>query len=129
MNQKIISLLIICLCTFTLHAKNIITIKVNYADKKPAETFQVKWQEGMTALIAVQSCASVTTHPVKDYIFIRTINGVSTVIGKRAWYYTVNDESTDTLAFRYFLKPGDTVEWIYKKDVCSNKKKKEECEK
>ncbi|MDO5663824.1 MAG: hypothetical protein Q4G63_01035 [Bacteroidia bacterium] len=129
MNQKIITFLIASLFAITLQAQQKVTVKVNYGDKKPTETFQVNWQEGMTALLAVQSCANVTTHSIKDYIFVRTINDISTVIGEKAWYYSVNNEKTGMLAFRYLLKPNDTIEWMYKKDVCSNKDQKQECEK
>ena len=129
MKLKIISLLTASLLASALQAREKVTVTINYGGEKPIQTFQVDWQEGMTAMLAVQSCADVSTHPVKDYIFVSTINGTSTVIGEKAWYYTVNNESTHTLAFRYLVKPGDTVEWIYKKDVCSGTKQKQPCEK
>lgn len=129
MIRKLSILVSLCFLFTIINAQNTITVKLNYGDEKPAETFQVNWNEGMTALLAVQSCANVATHPVKEYIFVHTINDVSTIIGEKAWYYTVNNESTRTIAFRYFLKPGDTIEWIYKKDVCSGKKQETECEK
>lgn len=129
MKLKIISLLTTSLLVLTLQAQEKVTVTINYGEEKLSQAFQVNWQEGMTAMLAVQSCANVTTHPVKDYIFVSTINGISTVAGKKAWYYTVNNESTHKLAFRYPVNPGDTVEWIYKKDVCPAIKQKQPCEK
>lgn len=120
MNFKIISLLIISLFAFGLQAQEKVTVTVNYGAEKPAETFQVDWYEGMTAMTALQSCATIESYPVKNYIFVTIINGIKTVRGTMAWYYKVNDESTNTLAFRYIVKPGDNIEWIYKTDVCSS---------
>ena len=96
-----------------------VTVEVDFGGKQPNETFQVKWFEGMNVLTALQSCATVETYPVKEYIFVTTINGIKTEIGVLAWYYEVNDKSTGKLAFRFPVKPGDKIRWIYKKDVCS----------
>lgn len=96
-----------------------VTVELDFGGTKPNETVQAKWFEGMTALTALQSCATIESYPVKEYIFVTTINGIKTDKGVMAWYYEVNGESTGKLAFRYIVKPGDTIRWIYKKDVCS----------
>ena len=79
----------------------------------------------MTAMLA--KLRNVTTLG-KDYIFVSTSTNKYRCSKKRG-YYTVNNESTHKLAFRYPVNPGDTVEWIYKKDVCSAIKQKQPCEK
>ena len=39
--------------------------------------------------------------------------------GKTAWYYKVNGLPAKLLAMDNILSPGDTLQWVYKKDVCS----------
>ena len=106
-----------------------VTVELDYGGIKTNESMQVKWYKGMTAMTALQKCATIESYPVKEYIFVTTINGVRTNKGIKAWYYTVNGESIHKLAFRYYAKPNDTIRWIYKEDVCSGKIDNKECEK
>ena len=96
-----------------------VTVTLDYGKEKKAETYQVNWYEGMTVLTALQKCATISTYPVKDYIFVTTINKVANIRGQKAWYYKVNNEHTGKLAYLLTVKPNDTIQWIYKKDVCS----------
>lgn len=105
-----------------------VTVNIDFGGSKPNESFQAEWYEGMTAMTALQSVADVASHPVKTYIFVNTINGIKTERGAKAWYYEVNGKSTGKIAFRYALKPDDTITWMYKKDVCSGTVDKK-CEK
>lgn len=105
-----------------------VTVNIDFGGSKPNESFQAEWYEEMTAMTALQSVADVASHPVKTYIFVNTINGIKTERGAKAWYYEVNGKSTGKIAFRYALNPGDTITWMYKKDVCSGTVDKK-CEK
>ena len=127
MKRKLQLLALTLLLPLAVFAQGKVTVVIDYGDVKPTETMTVEWTEGMTALVALQSCADVETHPIEKYIFVESINDVKQFRGIKAWYYTVNNEQTGTLAVRKVIKPGDTVTWLYKTDVCSatvdNKKK------
>lgn len=127
MNKKIISALFALLFMTALHAQQKVTVEIDFGGEKPAESHQVEWFEGMTAMGALQSCAAIESYPVKTYIFVGAINGVKTERTHRAWYYEVNGQSTGRIAFRYALQPDDVVRWIYKTDVCSPKTEEKEC--
>jgi|AGTN01.3.fsa_nt_gi hypothetical protein len=126
MKQKLTILLLASAFALNIHAQQQkVTVEIDYGNEKPNETHQIKWFEGITAMTALQRCATIESYPVKEYIFVTTINGIKTERTVMAWYYTVNEESTGKLAFRYDVKPGDTVRWIYKTDVCSKPDTKE----
>ena len=92
----------------------------------PSGKSEVVWDESqITALQALQAVAKVETHPVGKYTFVASINQVEAKRGDMGWYYTVNGKKTKKLATWYILENGDTVTWIYKKDVCSEKGDKE----
>jgi hypothetical protein len=95
-----------------------VTVAINYGDQKAAETVQVVCEGKMTAMEALQHAADVKTHPVNEYVFVTSINGVAGVRGEMAWYYTVNGNKPK-LAIRQLVKAGDTISWRYVKDVCS----------
>lgn len=121
MKTKLASLFLASAFALSIHAQQQkVTVEIDYGGRQSDETHQINWFEGMTALTALQRCATIESYPVKEYIFVTTINGIKTERTLMAWYYTVNEQSTGKLAFRYEVKPGDTVRWIYKKDVCSN---------
>jgi hypothetical protein len=124
MNKKIILLISVCVLAFALQAQQKVAVAINYGGMKPNATYEVLWEENMTALMALQHCAEVLTHPVGDYIFVTAINDVKATVGVKAWYYRINGESANVLAFRYFVKPGEQITWIYKKDECSGKVQK-----
>lgn len=121
MRQKTRLFLLTLLLTLALVAQGKVTVVIDYGEVKPQETKTVEWSEGMTALTALQHCADVETHPVQEYVFVRSINGVQLTRGEMAWYYQVNGERSTVLALKKMVKDGDTVTWMYKKDVCSPK--------
>lgn len=129
MTKKAIALLALFISIASLQAQQKVTVTLDYGTEKAAETYQVDWYEGMTAMTALQSCATIETYPVKNYIFVTTINGVKNVRDEKAWYYKVNDKSPHKLAYLLPLKEGDTLRWIYKKDVCSGTVDKKKCKK
>ena len=129
MKKSVITLFITSLFAIGLQAQTKkVTVEIDFGGAKPNETHQVEWFDGITAMGALQSCATIESYPVKNYIFVTTINGVKTERGAKAWYYQVNGESTGKIAFRYTVNSGDTITWIYKKDVCSGTVDKK-CEK
>ena len=100
-----------------------VTIEIDFGGEKPNETHQVEWFEGMTAMMALQCCTTVESYPIKEYIFVGTINDIKTQRAVKAWYYEVNGQNTGRIAFRYAVNSGDVIRWVYKTDVCSPKPK------
>lgn len=96
-----------------------VIVEIDFGGEKPARNYQVEWEEGITVLTALQHCTNIETHPVNEYIFVSDIDGVKNVPYKMAWYYEVNSRKAEMLAYKQVVNIGDTVKWIYKKDVCS----------
>ncbi len=122
----LISFLIILSSALTLgnepkNADKSETVKVIISGQTnmPQQEITVVWRDGLTALTALQHATTVSTHPVGNYVFVNTINDIKSERGVTAWYYTVNDRSTGTLAINFPVKPGDVINWIFKEDVCS----------
>lgn len=106
------------------YAQSRVVVEVDFGTERAKESHNVKWCEGMTALVALQQCATIATHPVGDeYIFVTSIEGVQAKPKTTAWYYKVNGISPRKLAVRNVISPSDTITWIYKTDVCSATKK------
>lgn len=98
---------------------NNIVVEIDYGELRPSRTVETSNLKGSTALTALQSVAKVETHPVDHYIFVTAIDDVQGKRGEMAWYYTVDSEKADKLAYLNVLKNGAHVKWSYKKDVCS----------
>jgi hypothetical protein len=94
---------------------------VDYGESKPGLTQDITSNRRLTALEVLQHATVVETYPVGKYVFVRTVDGLSTIRGDKAWYYKVNGSSPGVIAINNRLSDGDTVCWTYKKDVCSKK--------
>lgn len=118
--KKLLLSLVLLSSTAIGYCQSKVVVELDFGGNKPAECKEVQWSEGMTALVALQQCATIATHPVgKEYIFVTTIEGVTANPKKTAWYYKVNGISPRKLAYRNVVNPSDTITWIYKTDVCS----------
>ena len=114
-------LLFLMLPGFLLAKTTLSTVKVeiNYGEVKEARTIDVPWESGMTVLDALMHAANVSTHPVDNYVFVVAIDSVEGKRGVMAWYYEVNGKHPKELAITHKVKAGDTITWLYTKDVCS----------
>lgn len=121
MSKKSVILILFAIISIGVYAQKEVTVKIDYGQNKPVETVRVEWHEGMTAMDALQKCATIETYPAKGYVFVSSINGIRNVLGDNAWYYKVNGTSPGKTSFRLIIKSGDTIEWNYTKDVCSPK--------
>lgn len=128
MKKIILSIFALVIFSANIFSQQKVTVTLDYGNEKEAETYQVDWYEGMTVMTALQKCVTISTYPVKDYVFVKTINNTSNIRGENAWYYTVNNKSTGKLAYLLNIKPNDTIQWTYKKEVCSGTVDKK-CEK
>lgn len=99
---------------------SLITIEIDYGAGSQ-RTISTEWENGLTALEALQHVATVKTHPVGQYVFVTVIDSVEGVRGYKAWYYTINGKPTNKIAINRIVRPADTISWIYKTDVCSGK--------
>lgn len=98
-----------------------VTVQINYGEQRTQRDTIITATAGITALEALQYASSVETHPKSRYVFVVSVDGVRGERGVKAWYYTVNQQSTKKLAINQPLQNGDVVTWIYKTDVCSCK--------
>ena len=112
-------------CTMEKHEveNSLLTIEIDYGVGNQ-RTISTEWEDGLTALEALQHVATVETHPVGQYVFVATIDSVKGVCGYKVWYYTINGEPAKKLAINKIVSPADTISWIYKTDVCSGKTEK-----
>ncbi len=96
-----------------------VTVELNFGGDKEIRKVEVPWEKGMTVLEALEHAANVSTHPVGNYVFVVSVDGVEGERGVMAWYYKVNGEHPKELAITNKVKAGDTITWLYTKDVCS----------
>jgi hypothetical protein len=101
--------------------KRNIVIKINYGDIRPARTIEACYTKGNTALEVLQRVAEVKTHPVGEYVFVVSIDGVEGKRGETAWYYSVDGKSANKLAYSNILNDVNSMKWEYREDVCSRK--------
>lgn len=120
MKKAILITLIVTLFTaLGAVAEQTVTVELNYGSGKEIRSVEVTYKDKMTALDALMHAAEITTHPLKEYVFVSAIDGVKSKRGKMAWYYKINGKSTHKLAIEKEIKAGDKISWLYIKDVCS----------
>ena len=107
--------------SFVDENKKSVAVEINYGDLRPSRTVEVPRAEGKTVLETLQVVATVETHPVGQYIMVTSIDGVEGKRGEMAWYYTVDGESADKIAYSKKVDDAKHIKWDYKKDVCSEK--------
>lgn len=96
------------------------SVFVNIVVGSDKEEHSTKYKEGASALEALQYVAKVVTKPVASkYVFVTKINDTEGTVGVNGWYYTINGEKAKTLAVNYIVQPSDTIQWIFKADICS----------
>ncbi|HBX88128.1 MAG TPA: hypothetical protein DEG09_05865 [Marinilabiliaceae bacterium] len=130
MKTKIIVLFLFALIAFSFsdgteprseNTEFSVKLIVDFGESKPGLTLDITSNRRLTALEVLQHATVVETHPVGKYVFVSAIDGLSTIRGDKAWYYKVNGTSPGVIAINNRLNNGDTVCWMYKKDVCSQK--------
>ena len=112
------AIMLLCLNVFPADNKKV-TVLVEFNGANHNIEQEVEYTENMSALDALMYVTTVQTHPVAGYVFVDAINNTFNIKGCNAWYFTVNNIPSQVLAISKTLEPGDTVQWIYKKDVCS----------
>lgn len=105
--------------------RNVI-VEIDYGNIRPPRTVEASFIKNRTVLEILQAVAKVETHPVGQYVFVVSIDGVEGKRGEMAWYYTVDGKSADKLAYLNVLDNANYIKWTYKKDTCSEKVDKQE---
>ena len=113
------AVLLLCLTTSFAAKKGKVTVKVEFNGANYNLEKEIPFKNGLTAMEALMYVAEIQTHPVNEFVFVDAINKVQNIKGMNAWYFTINDVPSKTLAINCNLADGDMVKWIYKKDVCS----------
>ncbi|KFZ44369.1 hypothetical protein DS62_11710 [Smithella sp. SC_K08D17] len=96
-----------------------IIVEIDYGNNRPSRTVEIPLVKGKTFLDVLQTVATVETHPVGQYVFVTSIDGVAGKRGEMAWYYTIDGKSPGELAYSKVVDGAQRMKWIYKKDVCS----------
>lgn len=99
--------------------KDVVTVVVDYGGLQPERIIEVRWQEGYTAMRALQHAARIETYALGNYVFVTSIDGVKGERGVKGWYYTLNGNAATALAIHAQVQSGDVIRWIFKDDVCS----------
>lgn len=100
-------------------AEKSVIVELNFGENSETKQVEVAWRDGLTALEALMHAADISTHPIGNYVFVTSIDGVKGERGVMAWYYKINGQSTQKLAIWQPVQPNDTITWLYVKDVCS----------
>jgi hypothetical protein len=98
-----------------------VVVEIDYDSVRPSRTVEVSFIKGKTVLEILQTVATVETHPVGQYVFVTSIDGIEGKRGKMAWYYTIDGKSPRELAYSKIVDGAQHIKWTYMKDVCSEK--------
>lgn len=95
-----------------------LTVTIQYGNTMPDKVIKTVYTPGMSALAVLQQISAVQTSKTGKYLFVRSIDGVKSKIGKFGWFYTVDGKPVNTTAQNTILKDAKTMTWIYKVEAC-----------
>lgn len=95
-----------------------IEVTIVYGNGRPDKVVTTTYEEGRSALDVLQKVSDVETSQKGAYSFVRSIDGVRSVVGRFGWFYLINGESVHKTAGNYLLKDAKTMTWIYKVEAC-----------
>ena len=97
---------------------NPIEVTIIYGNDKPDKVVMSEYAEGATALELLKRVSNVETSQKGKFTFVRSVDGVASVVGKYGWFYLIDGESVHTMAQNYVIKDAKTMTWIYKVEAC-----------
>ncbi|HEX5711493.1 MAG TPA: DUF4430 domain-containing protein [Sulfuricurvum sp.] len=97
---------------------NDIEVTILYGNGKPDKAIQTTYTPGMSALEVLKKVSSVQTSKTGKFLFVRSIDGVKSQIGKFGWFYLIDGASVPTTAQNYVLKDAKHMLWVYKVEAC-----------
>lgn len=95
-----------------------IEVTIVYGNGKPDKVVKTAYDEGTSALEVLRKVSDVETSQKGAYSFVRSIDGVRSVVGKFGWFYLIDGESVHKTAGNYLLKDAKTMTWVYKVEAC-----------
>lgn len=95
-----------------------IEVTIIYGNDKPDKVINTEYTEGMSALELLKKVSHVETSQSGPFTFVRSIDGVQSVVGKYGWFYMINGEATHKMAQNYSLKDVMNMIWIYRVEAC-----------
>jgi hypothetical protein len=97
---------------------NDITVTILYGNAIPDKIVQTTYSPEMSALDLLKKVSTVQTSKTGKFLFVRSIDGVKSDVGKFGWFYLIDGESVATTAENYLLKDAKSMLWIYKVEAC-----------
>jgi len=95
-----------------------LTVFLHYGNAKADKVIETTYLPGMSALDVLKQISRVETSKTGNYLFVRSIDGVQSQIGKFGWFYLIDGESVNTTAENFRVKDAKTMTWIYKVEAC-----------
>ncbi len=108
---------ILFLLTLNLWADPI-EVTIIYGNEKPDKVINTEYTEGMSALELLKKVSCVETSQNGPFSFVRSVDGMQSVVGKFGWFYMINGEATHKMAQNYLLKDALTMTWVYRVEAC-----------
>jgi hypothetical protein len=97
---------------------NPIEVTIIYGNDKPDKVITTEYVEGTTALELLKRVSHVETSQKGKFTFVRSVDGVQSVVGKFGWFYLIDSQSVHKMAQNYILKDAKTMTWVYKVEAC-----------
>ena len=113
--MKVLSLLLLL---WTSILANDIEVTIVYGNGTPDKIVQTHYTPGMSALEVLQKVSIVQTSKTGRFLFVRSIDGLTSQVGKFGWFYLIDGRSVHTTAENYLLKNEKSMLWIYKVEAC-----------
>ncbi len=111
------SLFLAFLITLPVFAESL-TVTIVYGNSKPDKTSVMTYIPGMSALDALRQVSTVETSQTGTFLFVRSIDGVRSDVGKFGWFYLIDGQKAGVTAEHYRLKDAQTMTWYYGVEAC-----------
>ncbi len=95
-----------------------LAVNVIYGGGKPEKNVVTEYETGMNALDVLKRVSRVETSQTGEFVFVRSIDGVRSVIGKYGWFYLIDGQPPGVIAQRYRLENAHTMTWYYGVEAC-----------
>lgn len=110
---------IVLLSTSLSLAAQEIDVTIVYGDGRPERTIRTTYTpKETTALELLQKVSHVETEQKGKFTFVRSIDGMKSVVGKFGWFYLIDGQSVHKMAQNYRLENAGTMTWVYKVEAC-----------
>jgi hypothetical protein len=111
------ALIVLVLLTLPIFAEDL-TVTIRYGNGMPDKVAYTTYVSGISALDALKQVSTVRTSKTGKYLFVRSIDGVKSKVGKFGWFYTVDDKPVHTTAENTVLTDAKSMTWVYKVEAC-----------